>query len=245
MHGVTMKFIKLSLIAAGNEVLGQSAESKMKDIQLSNDTVESQICDMAEGTEMQLIEKIKKSKLFALQLNESTDIQNNGILLEYLQYVDHDESDMKEDILSASELPTHTTGSEIFEVLNGFIKERGLKWKNCIGVCTDGTACLTGRNSGLVTKIKDMAGNNLLSMHCYIHWQNLTSKKMAPVLNEVLSQSVKIINYIKNSALNTRLLKALCSEMDCDHQNLLFHSEVRWLSCGEVLKRLYELRKEV
>ena len=29
------------------------------------------------------------------------------------------------------------------------------------------------------------------------------------------------------------------------YQNLLFHSEVRWLSCSEVLKRLYELRKEV
>jgi len=40
-------------------------------------------------------------------------------------------------------------------------------------------------------------------------------------------------------------LKALCDEMGSDEQNFLFHSEVRWLSRGEVLKRLYELRKEV
>ena len=78
---------------------------------------------------------------------------------------DHDESDMKEDILSVSELPTHTTSSEIFKVLNGFTEERGLEWKNCVGVCTDGAACLTGRKPGLVTKIKDLAGNNL-STHC-------------------------------------------------------------------------------
>ena len=84
-----------------------------------------------------------------------------------------------------------------FSVLNGFIEERGLEWKNCVGVCTDGAACLTGGNSGLVSKIKDMAGNNLLSTHCYIQWQNLAYKKMAPELNEVLSESVKIINYIK------------------------------------------------
>ena len=64
-----------------------------------------------------------------------------------------------------------------FSVLNGFIEERGLEWKNYVGVCTDGAACLTGRNSGLVTKIKDMAGNTLLSTHCYIHRQNLASKK--------------------------------------------------------------------
>jgi len=44
-----------------------------------------------------------------------------------------------------------------FSVLNGFIEERGLERKNCVGVCTDSAACLTGRNSGLVTKIKDMA----------------------------------------------------------------------------------------
>jgi hypothetical protein len=85
----------------------------------------------------------------------------------------------------------------MFKVLNGFIEERGLEWKHCVGVCTDGAACLTGRNSGLVTKIKDMAANNLLSTHCYIHRQNLASKRMVPELNEVLRQSVKIINYIK------------------------------------------------
>jgi len=33
--------------------------------------------------------------------------------------------------------------------------------------------------------------------------------------------------------------------MGSDHKNLLFHSEVRWLSRVEVLRRLYHLRKEV
>ena len=61
---------------------------------------------------------------------------------------------------------------------------------------------------------------------------------MAPELNKVLSQSVNIINCIKTSALNTRLLKALCDETGSDHQNLLFPSEARWLSRGEALKRL-------
>ena len=79
--------------------------------------------------------------MFALQLDESTDIQNNSILLMYVRYIDHDESDMKEDILSVSDLPTHTTSSEIFKVLNGFIEERGLEWKNCVGVCTSRCCC--------------------------------------------------------------------------------------------------------
>ena len=53
---------------------------------------------MEENTETKVVEKIKKSKLFALQLDESTDIQNNSILLAYVRYIDHDEGDMKEDI---------------------------------------------------------------------------------------------------------------------------------------------------
>jgi hypothetical protein len=67
--------------------------------------------------------------LFALQLDESTDILNNIILLTYVRYIDHDESDMREDIFSVSELPTHTKSSEIFKVLNGFIEVRVLEWK--------------------------------------------------------------------------------------------------------------------
>ena len=33
--------------------------------------------------------------------------------------------------------------------------------------------------------------------------------------------------------------------MDSDHEALLFHTEVRWLSKGNMLGRLYELRAEV
>jgi hypothetical protein len=88
------------MIAACNEVLGQSAASKLKGTPLSNNTVERRISDMAEYTATQHIEKIKKTKCFALQLDESTDIQNSSILLTYIRYIDHNESEMKEDILS-------------------------------------------------------------------------------------------------------------------------------------------------
>ena len=87
---------------------------------------------MVEDTETQIIKKIKKSKLFASQLDESTDIQNNSILLKYVPYIDRDESDIKEGILSVSELPTHTTSSKIIKVLSGFIEERGLEWKKLL-----------------------------------------------------------------------------------------------------------------
>ena len=36
----------------------------------------------------------------------------------------------------------------------------------------------------------------------------------------------------------------MCSDFDCDHINLLYYSEVRWLSRGKILQRLLELRTE-
>jgi len=45
-YSIGEELIKPSMIAACNEVLGQSAVSKMKDIPLSNDTVERPISDM-------------------------------------------------------------------------------------------------------------------------------------------------------------------------------------------------------
>ena len=50
---------------------------------------------------------------------------------------------------------------------------------------------------------------------------------------------------MKNSAVNTRLFRQLCKDMDADHTNLLFHTKVRWLSKGNMLSRFFELRKEI
>ena len=61
----------------------------------------------------------------------------------------------------------------------------------------------------------------------------------------VLNQSVKMINLIKSRPLNSRLFGILCQEMGSGHEQLLLHTEVRWLSRGRVLQRLYELRDEV
>lgn len=53
------------------------------------------------------------------------------------------------------------------------------------------------------------------------------------------------MNHIKKSALNSRLFTALCEDLGAEYKTLLFHTEVRWLSKGNMLGRLFELRDEV
>ena len=60
-----------------------------------------------------------------------------------------------------------------------------------------------------------------------------------------MNLAIKVVNFIKAGALNSRLFKQLCVDMDSEHQALLFHTNVRWLLKGNMLGRLYELRQEV
>lgn len=56
---------------------------------------------------------------------------------------------------------------------------------------------------------------------------------------------LKIVKYIKDSALNSRLFSfTLCTEMGAKHTRSLFHTDIRWLSKGRVVTRVYELRDE-
>lgn len=66
---------------------------------------------------------------------------------------------------------------------------------------------------------------------------------MSQDLYEVLTEKVKILNFIKCNALNSRLFSILCEEIGSEHSHLLMHAEVWWLSHGRVLARVIELRK--
>lgn len=120
----------------------------------------------------------------------------------------------------------------------------GIQWRNCVGVCSDGAAAMAGKHGGVVTQIKQVAPEAEFT-HCCIHREALATKAMPYSLKTVLDAAVKVINFIKGRALNSRMFSIMCNEMGSDHNKLLLHTEVRWLSRGKVLSRLFELRQEV
>ena len=130
-------------------------------------------------------------------------------------------------------------------MLNNFSANQNFEWKKKIGsLCTDGAPAMLGKTSGFAALVKKEAPQVNVT-HCFLHRYALTSKTLPENLRKVLSDSVKIVNLIRVRALNYRIFKKLCQEMGAEHEVLLYHTEVRWLSRGQALKRLFELRKEV
>ena len=60
-----------------------------------------------------------------------------------------------------------------------------------------------------------------------------------------LSSCVKIVNSIKARPLQSRMFSKLCDELGSEHSSLLLHTEVRCLSRGKIVERVFELREEL
>ena len=103
---------------------------------------------------------------------------------------------------------------------------------------------MIGSIKGFVSLVKK-ENSSVITTHCFLHREALVAKTIGNDLKSVLEKVVKMVNFIKSRPLKTRLFAKLCEEVEAKHVNLLLHTEVRWLSRGKVLSRVYELKEEM
>ena len=53
------------------------------------------------------------------------------------------------------------------------------------------------------------------------------------------------VNFIRANALNYRQFKSFLDESGAEFKDILYHTDVRWLSRGKVLKRFFHLRVDI
>ena len=151
---------------------------------------------------------------------------------------------IEEEMLFCKSLKTTTRAEDVFKLVDAYFHKNDMKWQKLVGVCTDGAPAMLGCRSGFITRVKQK-NPDAVGTHCVIHREALASKTLPTAMKNKLDIIIRIVNFIKSSAVNSRLFSQLCKQMDSNHENLLFHTKVRWLSKGNMLARVYGLKDEV
>ena len=241
-HIIGEELIKPCIVESAHLLLGEDAAAKMNKIPLSNTTIRGRVKEMSADILSQVIINLQETQFFSLQLDESTDVSNCAQLIAYVRYIG--DENIIDEFLFCKSLETTTRGEDIFRVLQNFFTEHNLNWSKLVSICTDGAPSMIGCKSGFTAKVSQIAPHVKFT-HCFIHRYALAVKTLPENLKKSLETVVKIINYLKSSATNSRIFQQLCESLGCARTVLLLHTEVRWLSRGRVLHRFLELKEEI
>ena len=141
-----------------------------------------------------------------------------------------------------------TTGEGIFECVENAFRTMELPWQKMVSVTTDGCPSLAGKNVGLLKILSDRVAKvdctrELIFLHCIIHQEVLCKKVLD--MKHVVDPVVKIVSFIRARGQNHRQFNTLLEDYDSDHSGVPYHTAVRWLSVGKVLRRVWDLKTEI
>ena len=148
--------------------------------------------------------------------------------------------ELEEEFLFCVPLTTTATGADIFNVVDNFQQKEGISWENCVSLCTDGALAILGARQGFTALVRQV-NPSVQVVHCLLHRVNLYAQHLSPDLLAVIKEVVGVVNFIKASAVNSRLFEQLCVNLGPQFQHLLFYSNVRWLSRIKLLRCLIDL----
>ncbi|UYV73039.1 EPM2AIP1, partial [Cordylochernes scorpioides] len=172
---------------------------------------------------------------------KSTDVSDTAQVLIYIRGVDKS-YEVHEELLDMYSIHGTTTGTDIFKGVEMAINKKNLRWKNLKCITTDGGKNMSGKDKGVVAlvskAVENDGGSKPLVLHCIIHQQSLCGKCLD--MSDVLKPVISTVNFIRSFGLNHRQFRQFIAEIG--ETDLPYHTAVRWLSCGKVLQRFFELR---
>jgi hypothetical protein len=118
---------------------------------LPNSAVGRRIAEMPEVSKRGVIEKLHIAQRFSLKLDE-TKGDGKSQLFYFARFVA--ETCIIQQFLSCRELETTTTDSNIFDTVNCYFQDKNLYRSNCISVCINDAAAMTGQFEGFIDPSK-------------------------------------------------------------------------------------------
>ena len=152
-----------------------------------------------------------------------------------------------EDFLSLISMKATTTGKDVHNALLPALN--GFDLSKLVSVTTDGAPSpwldllKDFRSCSSTTAVLWAVRRRYAKVHCLIHQESLYAKSVG--MKDVMSVVVKLVNAVLARPLNRRIFKRICEAAEADYGDLLYHTEVRWLSRGNVLKCVFALHHKI
>ncbi|XP_070256829.1 general transcription factor II-I repeat domain-containing protein 2-like [Myotis yumanensis] len=239
------EFVKECLLSVAKEMCPEKADL-FSTVSLSGSTITRRIKEMGDNLHQHLQNSAKKLSYFSLALDESNDVRDSAQLLIFIRGT-KDYFEVTEELAALQSIKGTTTGEDIYEKVCQTVNGLELAWAKLANVTTDGAPSMVGSKKGVIAHInQEMDKHNHshpIAIHCLIHQQALCSKSLK--WDSVMKIVVYCVNSIRVNALNHRQFQEFLSELDVAYEDVLYHTEVHWLSRGRVLKQIHDLLPQI
>ncbi len=229
------------------ETLCPEKSSLFRSLSLSNTTVTRRIEDLSNNIKQQLYNLTPQFESFSLALDESTDLSDTAQLAIFVRGIDVN-FNIYEELLELRPMKDTCTGADIFRECQAAMENAKLSYENLVGISTDGAPAMVSDQKGfqgiIISELrKRNLPSNLIWCHCIIHQEALCAKVLG--FKEVMKAIISDVNFIRAHSLNHRQFKQLLDDLDANYKDVIYFSQVRWLSQGRTLERVWQLRREI
>lgn len=187
-------------IDGGDKILAQHIESCNKNSSYISKTTQNElIVCCGEAISQKICDRVKKSRLFTIIADETSDISLKEQLSICLRYFDVDCFEIKEVFLKFVDV-RETTGESISTTLIEELGKVGLDILNCRGQAFDGCSNMSGKFKGTQARIKQIQPLAIY-IHCCSHRLNLALSKACSLssIRNAVGVISSVVNFFRDS----------------------------------------------
>ncbi|XP_065673916.1 general transcription factor II-I repeat domain-containing protein 2A-like [Hydra vulgaris] len=214
----------------------------VENLSLSHQTIARRVEDLSKNIELSLKKKLNKCEEYSLALDESTDRGDTAQLAIFITGITSN-FEVIEELLDINHMKDTTRGKDILSEVKKTLVKFELPEKKLCGVTTDGASVLIGKNIGFIALLKKSIIHQIISYHCIIHQEQLCAKVLK--MKNVMELVIHTVNFIRSRGLNHRQFKQLLEGCGSEAEDVIYLSQVRWLSQAATLKRFWILLPEI